>query len=46
VCRRCGAKLEVVGYVCDSFTVRRVLDELGLGPPAVPESQSREYYPS
>jgi hypothetical protein len=33
VCRRCGAKLELVGYVCDGFAVRRVLDELGLGPP-------------
>jgi hypothetical protein len=32
VCRRCGGKLEVKGYVCDGYAIRRILDELGLAP--------------
>ena len=39
--RRCGGKLKITGYLCDSFTVHRVLEELGLAscedkPPPAP----------
>lgn len=33
VCRRCGGELKITGYLCDSFAVRRVLEQLGLAPP-------------
>ena len=32
VCR-CGGKLKITGYLCDSFAISRVLEELGLSPP-------------
>ncbi|HSB61321.1 MAG TPA: hypothetical protein VLI67_06355 [Vicinamibacteria bacterium] len=33
VCRRCGGRLKITGYLCDSFAISRVLQELGLAPP-------------
>jgi Putative transposase len=41
VCRRCGGKLKITGYLCDSFAIRRMLEALGLAlredkPPPVP----------
>ena len=33
VCRRCGGKLKITGYLCDSLAISRVLEELGLSPP-------------
>jgi hypothetical protein len=32
VCRRCGGKLKITGYLCDSFAIRRMLEEMGLAP--------------
>ena len=31
--RRCGGKLKITGYLCDSLAISRVLEELGLSPP-------------
>jgi Putative transposase len=34
VCRRCGGKIKIVGYVHDTISIRRILEHLGLSPPA------------
>ena len=33
VCRHCGGKLKVTGYLTDEISIKRILDALGLGPP-------------
>jgi hypothetical protein len=33
VCSRCGNKMTIVAFVTDTFTIRRLLDHLGLSPP-------------
>jgi hypothetical protein len=33
VCRRCGGRIKVVGYVHDTVSIRRILEHLGLSPP-------------
>jgi hypothetical protein len=32
-CRACGGKLQIVAYISDQFTIKRILDHLGLSPP-------------
>src|SRR5262245_57593001 len=32
VCRRCSGRLKLTGYLCDSYAMGRVLEELGLAP--------------
>lgn len=32
-CRRCGGKLQIVAYINDHFTIKKILDHLGLSPP-------------
>jgi hypothetical protein len=32
-CRRCGGPLQIVAYVTDGLSIRRILDHLGLSPP-------------
>jgi hypothetical protein len=34
-CRRCGGPLQIVAYIHDQFTIKRILDHLGLSPPEV-----------
>jgi hypothetical protein len=34
-CRRCGGPLKVVAYIHDHFTIKRILDHLGLSPPEI-----------
>jgi hypothetical protein len=33
-CRKCGGKLKILAYLSDELSIRRVLDELGMSPPA------------
>jgi hypothetical protein len=32
-CRGCGGKLQIVAYINDRFTIKKILDHLGLSPP-------------
>ena len=32
-CRKCGGQLEIIAYVSDEISVKRILAELGLSPP-------------
>ena len=32
-CRKCGGRLELVAYINDGFSIKRILDALGLSPP-------------
>ena len=34
-CRKCGGRLQIVAHINDQFTVRKILDHLGLSPPEV-----------
>ena len=34
-CRECGGRLQIVAYINDHFTVKRILDHLGLSLPEV-----------
>jgi len=34
-CRRCGGPLQIVAYIHDQFTIKRILDSLGLSPPQI-----------
>jgi hypothetical protein len=34
-CRRCGGPLKIVAYIHDQFTIKRILDSLGLSPPEI-----------
>ncbi len=34
-CRECGGRLQVVAYIHDHFTIQKILDHLGLGPPEI-----------
>ena len=34
-CRRCGASLQIVAYIHDQFTIKKILECLGLSPPEV-----------
>jgi hypothetical protein len=34
-CRRCGGPLKIVAYIHDQFTIKRILDHLGLTPPEI-----------
>src|SRR5262249_32207678 len=33
-CTRCGGKMAIVAFVTDQLAIRRILDHLGLSPPA------------
>ena len=33
MCRQCGGSLQIVAYVHDHFTIKTILDRLGLNPP-------------
>jgi hypothetical protein len=35
VCHRCGGPLQIVAYIHDRFTVKKILDHLGLSPPQI-----------
>ena len=35
ICRACGGRLQIVAYIHDQFTIRKILDHLGLSPPEV-----------
>jgi len=32
-CRECGGRLQIVAYINDHFTIKKILDHLGLSPP-------------
>jgi hypothetical protein len=32
-CRTCGGPLQIVAYINDHFTIKKILDHLGLSPP-------------
>ena len=32
-CRKCGGPLQIVAYITDRLSIRRILDHLGLSPP-------------
>ena len=34
-CRECGGRLQIVAYIHDQFTIKRILDHFGLSPPEV-----------
>jgi hypothetical protein len=34
-CRTCGGPLQIVAYIHDHFTIKRILDHLGLSPPEI-----------
>ena len=34
-CRECGGQLQVVAYIHDHFTTKKILEHLGLGPPEI-----------
>ena len=34
-CRRCGGPLQIVAYIHDQFTIKKILECLGLTPPEV-----------
>jgi hypothetical protein len=34
-CRKCGGPLQIVAYINDHFTIKTILDHLGLGPPEI-----------
>ena len=34
-CRECGGRLQVVAYIHDHFTIKKILDHLGLSPPEI-----------
>jgi hypothetical protein len=42
VCKRYGGPLEVIAYITDTVTIRRILDHLGLSPPEKPPPEVRE----
>ncbi len=46
-CRQCGGPLQILAYVNDHFTIKTILDRLGLSPPEIerPPPQIR-YVPS
>ncbi len=33
VCKGCGGPLEIVAYINDQISIKRILDHLGLSPP-------------
>jgi len=33
VCSRCGQRMQIIAFLTDQLSVRRILDHLGLGPP-------------
>ncbi len=34
-CRTCGGPLQIVAYIHDHFTIKKILDHLGLSPPEI-----------
>ena len=34
-CRQCGGPLQILAYVNDHFTIKTILDRLGLSPPEI-----------
>jgi len=34
-CRECGGRLQIVAYINDHFTIKKILDHLGLSPPEI-----------
>ena len=34
-CRECGGALQIVAYINDHFTIKRILDHFGLSPPEI-----------
>jgi hypothetical protein len=34
-CRECGGPLQIVAYINDHFTIKKILDHLGLSPPEI-----------
>lgn len=34
-CRKCGGPMKIVAYIRDHFTVKKILDHLGLSPPEI-----------
>ena len=34
-CRKCGGRLQIVAYIHDHFTIKTILDHLGLSPPEI-----------
>jgi hypothetical protein len=34
-CRKCGGPLQIVAYIHDHFTIKKILDHLGLSPPEI-----------
>ena len=45
-CRGCGGKLQIVAYINDHFTIKKILDHLGLSPPEKPRPPPEVEYVS